>query len=353
MEALHVAHHARFQDTPGKPVPLGYGDFTAEAEAVARGVGVMDWSACGVIGVRGPDAAVFLNGITTNNIKALPKGRAQENLLCASKGKILHAVLVVHTKEDEFLVITEPGEVNAVERHLETYHVREDLVMGIAGLSRLDVVGPQSGAAMERLGFASAEPGSFKTGLHGGTPVLTLNHPLGVQPRWMLLLPPLAAAGLVEDLLAMPQARLVGLDAWEESRIWAGVPRFGVDFGPDHLPAEAGIYTHIAFDKGCYVGQEIHARMHYRGHPNRKLVAVRAPEAAAAELLAGSNLFHEGQAAGQVTSLARLSRDGQRAAIALVRYPIAAERTLLALAVQAPATVSVNNLATDLGGARP
>ncbi len=353
METAQTAHPAHRQETPGKPVPLGYGDFGAEAAAVENGAGVMDWSACGVIGVRGPDTAVFLNGVTTNNIKALPKGRAQENLLCATKGKILHAVLVVHTKDDEFLVITEPGEADAVALYIENYHVREDLVLGIAGLSRLDVLGPQAAAAIERLGCAPAPAGAFTSHTQRGLPVLALNLPLGGLPRWIVLLPPPAALGVVEALLAAPRALRVGLDAWEEARIWAGVPRFGVDFGPDHLPAEAGIATHIAFDKGCYVGQEIHARMHYRGHPNRKLVAVRMPDAAAAGMQVGSHLYQGDPVAGQLTSLARRSRAGQRAGIAMVRYPLAAGGSALAPAAGADASIAVRPLATDLGGSRP
>jgi folate-binding protein YgfZ len=353
LHTLHSARHAVFQDVGGKPVPAGYGDFGAEADAVERGAGIMDWSAGGVIGVRGPDAALFLNGVTTNNVKALAKGRAQENLLCANKGKILHAVWIVRTKEDEFLVLTEPGETDAVARHLDSYHVREDLVMGVAGLSRLDVLGPLAPRAVERAGLALPAAGMFAPNLHGGAPVLTLNLPLGALPRFSLLVPPPAAPGVVEALLNDPAARLVGLAAWDEARIWSRVPRFPTDFGPDHLPAEAGLYTHIAFDKGCYVGQEIHARMHYRGHPNRKLVAVTIPEAAAARLNVGGDLYEGPEVAGHLTSLAQRGRNGVRAGIAMIRYPLAAERIALAAVAGGPAEVAVAPVATDLGSARP
>ncbi|HEX7926744.1 MAG TPA: hypothetical protein VF678_04070 [bacterium] len=352
LHALHSANHAVLQDVAGKPVPVGYGDFGAEADAVEHGAGVMDWSAGGVIGVRGPDAALFLNGVTTNNVKALAKGRAQENLLCASKGKILHAVWVVRTKDDEFLVITEPGETDAVMQYLDTYHVREDLVMGVAGLSRLEVLGPRAPQALAAAGLTLPATGTYAPNAHGGAPVLTMHVPLGALPRFMLLTPPPAAPGVVEALLKEPSARLVGLTAWDEARTWAKVPRFPVDFGPDHLPAEAGVYTHIAFDKGCYVGQEIHARMHYRGHPNRKLVALAIPEPSAADLRVGSELFHGAELAGHITSLAQRPRDGLRAAIAMIRYPLAAARTALSPAANAPAVMGVAPVASDLGTAR-
>jgi len=352
LSALHTARHAVLGEARGRPVPLGYGDFAGEVEALGSGVGVLDLSACGVIGVGGRDAALFLNGLLTNNVKTLGLGRAQENLLCATKGKILHAVLLVRTKEEEFLVVTEPGELEAVAAHLDGYHVREELRMGVVPLARLDVLGARAEAALSGLGFALAAPGHFVPNRGGGAPVLTLALPMAALPRQVLLLPAPAAAALAQALLDRAAARLVGLEAWDEARIWAGWPRFGTDYSPDHLPAEAALYTHIAFDKGCYVGQEIHARMHYRGHPNRKLVTVDLAEAATQGLAAGSPLYHGGQPAGHLTSLARLARDGRRRGIALIPYPLAADRTALATTAQGPAEVAVSPLATDLGAAQ-
>lgn len=352
LHSLSAARPAAWQDVGGVSLAAGYGDFAAEAAAVEQAAGVMDWSAGGVIGVRGPDAALFLNGVATNNVKALATGRAQENLLCATKGKILHAVTVARTKPDEFLVLAGPGETEAVARHLETYHVREDLVLGVTGLARLDVLGPRASQALECAGVAPPAPGRLAAQARDGAPLLALHLPLGALPRFALLMPPAAAPDVARRLLEAPGARLVGLSAWDEARIWARVPRFGPDFGPEHLPAEAGLYTHMAFDKGCYVGQEIHARMHYRGHPNRKLAALSIPESAAAALQPGAMLYREGQAAGQITSLARLPRDGTRAAIALVRYPLAEARLPLATAADGPETAVVLPLATDLGGGK-
>jgi folate-binding protein YgfZ len=348
-QSLSTAQPATVQTADGASLATSYGDFAAEAAAVEQGAGLMDWSASGVIGVRGPDAAVFLNGVATNNVKALATGRGQENLLCATKGRILHAVLVVHTKPDEFLVLTEPGETEAVARHLETYHVREDLVMGVTSLARLDVLGARAPQLLERRGIAPPAPGHCAANPRDGAPLLMLHMPLGALPRFVLLAPPATALSLARALLEDPSARLVGLSAWDEARIWARVPRFGPDFGPDHLPGEASVYTHMAFDKGCYVGQEIHARMHYRGHPNRKLVALSILESAAAALQVGAALYREGQVAGQITSLARLSRNGTRAAIAMVRYPLAEARLPLATAADGPETIVVSPLASDLG----
>lgn len=357
MQSVHIAHHAVLHQIGGKPLPLGYGDFAAEVEALERGAGVVDLEACGVIGVRGPDAALFLNGVTTNNIKALAVGRPQENLLCATKGKILHAVTVLRIKEEDYLVITEPGDLDRVATHLDTYHIREDLQMGVAELTRLDVIGPQAEAALRGAGLDPArliQP-------FGGAGVILATHPLGAHPRVVVMVPAPVAPLLVAALLKAG-ARLAGYEALEECRIWARVPRSDADFTSEFLPAEAALYDHIAFDKGCYVGQEVHARQHYRGHANRKLVAVDIPEQAAASLHIGSSLFLGAEEVGRLTSLSRSARPGGsgtvsepapvRRGIAIVRFAVATDRPALASAADQPAAIALSPLATDLGAAK-
>jgi len=362
MQAVHAAHHAVLHEVGGKPLPLGYGDFAGEVEALERGAGIVDLEAGGVIGIRGPDAALFLNGVVTNNVKALPKGRPQENLLCGNKGKILHALTLLRIKDDEYLALTEPGDLGPVSAHLDGYHVREELQLGVAGLTRLDVIGPRAGEVLRGAGLdpaAGIQP-------FGGAAIVCAPYPLGAHPRVLVLAPVALAPRVVEALLAAG-ARLAGYDAFDECRIWARVPRFGVDYGTDALPAEAALYTHIAFDKGCYVGQEIHARQHHRGHANRKLVTVDVPEAAAAALSPDSlspdsppavRLFEGGEDVGRITSLARLARPAGaggtsvRRGIAMVRFATAAAKPTLALAAGQPATVTVSSVATDLGVTR-
>jgi aminomethyltransferase len=153
-------------------------------------------------------------------------------------------------------------------------------------------------------------------------------------------------------LAARPEARLVGLEAFDEARIWAGVPRFGVDFDTDFLPSEAGLESHLSHNKGCYVGQEIHARLHFRGHPNRKLVALRLPAALAEGLASEAALYAGGQHVGRITSLARLARKGLRAGIGLLRYQVTQERPRLALAPDGEAAIDLAPVATDLGAPR-
>ena len=109
LQALHSAHQARVMDVQGKPLPLGYGDFEGEVAAIEGGLGILVMEAGGVVLVRGPDAELFLTGLTTNDVKGLPPGMARHNLLCATKGKILHHIIVARAKAEDFIVLSEPG----------------------------------------------------------------------------------------------------------------------------------------------------------------------------------------------------------------------------------------------------
>jgi folate-binding protein YgfZ len=101
-----------------------------------------------------------------------------------------------------------------------------------------------------------------------------------------------------EELIDADVEPTVGADALERVRIEAGVPAWGKELDEKVLPAEAGLdETHISFTKGCYPGQEPIARLHYRGHVNRKLRVLDVESAQP-----GADILHEGKKVGRVTS---------------------------------------------------
>ncbi len=100
------------------------------------------------------------------------------------------------------------------------------------------------------------------------------------------------------------------------------------------------------------MGQEVHARLHHRGHVNRKLFALEIPEAAAAGLEPDSDLYLDGSRAGVITSRARLPAEGVVRAVAMLRYKQVAEQPPLAARPGGPAEIRVRPLATDLGAPR-
>jgi folate-binding protein YgfZ len=119
----------------------------------------------------------------------------------------------------------------------------------------------------------------------------------------------------------------VSAEALEALRVEAAIPRYGADTDADIIPLEASLYNAIDWEKGCYVGQEIVARMHYRGHPNKLLVGLRfdgAPSVALrAELFADGD-EDDGRAKGFVTSVAHSPTVGAMIALAYARTALTA-----------------------------
>ena len=134
---------------------------------------------------------------------------------------------------------------------------------------------------------------------------------------------------------------------FEERRIEAGTPRYGVDMGEDRLPIEAGINDAVSFDKGCYLGQEVIARATNLGHINRRLVGLvldgEAPAAAGAKLSSPSK-----PDAGWITSSARSRRLGKTIALGYVHRTLWDPGTQLTVADGRSATVAA--LPSDADG---
>lgn len=360
MESLYETHQATMETEDGLLLPRSFGGFEDEVNAMENGVGVVCREDKALLLIRGADAGLFLSGLVTSNVSALKEGQHQSALLCGTKGKILDPVGLARLKPDQFLLMAEASRINQVAGHLEAYHIREAVKIGKVPFARVDLVGAQVETALKAMGLSVKIPISH----YLEAPLLVMDSPLGSTPRVLMLLPEANAASWTEALLeSMQKARLVGFDALEEVRINAGVPRWRKDYDTDFLPAEAAAFNRIAFDKGCYVGQEIHARLHHRGHVNRKLVGIAladtlfdatSPPSPSSPPSVGSELFLGDQAVGHVTSLASLGNNGMRRGIALVRYQALVESNTLSLSSSqnTEAVVEITPLSTDLQGKR-
>jgi folate-binding protein YgfZ len=126
---------------------------------------------------------------------------------------------------------------------------------------------------------------------------------------------------------------------FEERRIEAGTPRYGVDMGEDRLPIEAGINDAVSFDKGCYLGQEVIARATNLGHINRRLVGLVLDGDAPAD--PGTKLASASKPeAGWITSSARSRRLGKTIALGYVHRTLWDPGTQLTVADGRTATVA-------------
>jgi tRNA-modifying protein YgfZ len=235
---------------------------TSDYERVTESAGLVDRSGRAKFLVRGGEAADFLQGQVSNDVEALEPGSGCYATVLTHKGK-LRTDLRVLRGEDWFWLDTEAIGHAVLEHMLRTYSLGRDVQYEDVTESRalLSLVGP---AARERLdaappneehSFVTGEHGIYVAALHGVDVICEPGTELGVDP--------------------------VAEEAAECLRIEAGRPRLGFDMDAETMPQEAGINERaVSFSKGCYVGQETVARLHYRGKPNRHLRGLRLSEPA-------------------------------------------------------------------------
>jgi len=235
---------------------------TSDYELVTESAGLVDRSDRAKFTVRGSEAADFLQGQVSNDVEALEPGRGCYATVLSHKGK-LRTDLRILRGDDSFWLDTEAIGHAVLEHMLRTYSLGRNVQFEDVTEARtlLSLVGPTS---RERLDAAPpAEEHAFVTGEHG-TYVATQ---LGVDV--------IAPVGTTLDLEPVSE------EAAECLRIEAGRPRLGYDMDADTIPQEAGINERaVSFTKGCYVGQETVARLHYRGKPNRHLRGLRLSQPA-------------------------------------------------------------------------
>ena len=223
--------------------------------------------------VSGPDACDYLQRMVSNDVESLAAGDAIPALLLTAKARVIAPLVVWRRGEDDFLLLTEPELGEAVLALLRRMRLR----------ARCEI-----------------EPEQHLSVLVFGGDGIPTDFPGAVEALDSGLEPTLDA------------------DALELRRIEAGAPRWGRELDERVLPAEAGLEaTHVSFTKGCYPGQEPVARLHYRGHPNRRLRVVELDDVPPYD----TELVHDGKAVGRVTSAARRP-DGSVVALAYVRAEV-------------------------------
>ena len=242
---------------------------TTEYERLRESVGLLDRSARGKLRLTGEEAADYLQGQVTNDVAALEPGSGLYAALLNHKGKMLADMRILRA-EDFLWIDTEPEALPVLARNVGMYSIGRDVRHEevSATHSILSLIGPEARARLEDP--PPSEEHAFTQGEHG----LYVATDLGVD-----VICPAAEAATVRDALGVEP---VSEEAAECLRIESGRPRFLYDVGTETIPQEAGLNERaVSFTKGCYVGQETVARLHYKGKPNRHLRGLRLSQPAA------------------------------------------------------------------------
>jgi folate-binding protein YgfZ len=252
-------------------------------EACTTGCALVDRSELGKLVLTGEQAAEFLDGQVSNDIATLAPGHGRYAALLTNKGRMLGDVRVIHLDTDPpaLLLLTERVALQALFDQIRRGLIgwRAELHKRTLQLGLFSLVGPRSDAIAAAAGLAV--PGPEEHDVAGD--VVRTDVGLDVLPaaeRALEVRAALLAAGAVEA----PEA------AAEIVRVERGRPRYGVDLDETVMPEEAGIVDRaVSFTKGCYVGQETVARLHWKGKPNRhlRLLRLAAPVGGGDPVVAG------------------------------------------------------------------
>ncbi len=328
LRELHRSLNADFAEVNGMEVVNHYGDALAEHAALRTSAGVIDLSFRGRICLTGSDRQRFLNGQVTNNVKDLKTGQGCYAALVTAKGK-MQSDLNIYCLADELLLDFEPGLSTGIAERFEKFIIADDVqIVDVAphyGL--LSVQGPCAAEAVYKLGLAFTLPEKPLHFSQVTEPTLgdlyCMNHARGAAAGFDLFVPTAALAAVADKLIAAAKevgGRAVGWQALELIRIEAGIPRFGVDMDETNLAPEAGIESRaISYSKGCYIGQEVIARIRTYGQVAKSLRGLVLPDGLTELPKRGDKLLHGDKEVGFITSAIASPAFNKNIALAYVR----------------------------------
>lgn len=262
----------------------------------------------GLIAVRGGEAVQFLDGLITNDVKALVDGAQMSAAFPDAKGRLLAVVRLVR-QGDRFLVETEDATREKIFENLFRFTMAGDFFVE-------DLSEEYSFIRVFDRKFIPITPPFIEFDMRYGTDYFVHSED---------------AIDFVGELKYLEAAE-VSDELFDVLRIEYGIPRYGVDMDETTIVPEIGTDGLISYQKGCYIGQEIIARIHFRGHVAKSLTGLSWPihVDGSPGLAKGSELAAaDGKSAGRVTSITISPALEKAIALAYVRFDYLAEGTEL------------------------
>lgn len=250
------------------------------------GAGLIDLSSRGRITVGGLEAVQFLNGLITNDMKMLLEDTWMPAVFPNAQGRLVASVRVMRLKDIDtgkatcpsYLIDTEAASHQSVLKILQRFTLAGDFRVNdvtdesaqfsVQGKKAENVVQSVFGDAVKNL----AERGAIKTSWNGTE--VTVVRATQTSAKGFEFIVNTADARRLRQALVDAGATPVGENAYEVLRIEAAVPRYGLDMDETNVVTETNLDEAVSYTKGCYIGQEIIARIKYRGHVAKKLTGL-------------------------------------------------------------------------------
>ncbi|MBX3365496.1 MAG: aminomethyltransferase family protein [Phycisphaeraceae bacterium] len=355
--------HPRFEDLAATFLPWGppeapvavvesFGEVALEYAAIRKSALLLDLPQRATIEITGGDRLGFLERMLTQKLADMPPYSLRRSFWLNRKGRIDADLRLISLPEALLLDVdlhAAAGTITSLEAFIFTEEVT--FTQRTHDMHRLALHGPGAPAVLaavaETIGGISPDalpPGHAALIRVAGVRIVVDRQDDTGAPGLHMLMPTQSVTtvldALVPDLAAAtappiggarPPVRIGGWAAFNVARIEAGTPMVYVDFGPTSLPHETGVLRdRVHFAKGCYLGQEVVARMESRGHPKQRLIALRFDPATArpssdwVDLHTGASVYlaeHGDEPVGSITSAAPSPMlGGEPVAFAMVKF---------------------------------
>ncbi len=293
-----------------------------EFRAAVAGAAIFDSTSFGRIEVSGSDRLDLLHRLSTNDLLGLRPSQVSGTIFTTDRGRIVDLVFVA-VLDSTLLMIVSPGNEDRIIRWIQTYTVLEDITLRKVTdeTAMFSIVGNGSLEALSAIGGTVAGANRCGTGEFAGRSLLALGiqarrwqgvHVVGSRPS--ILGARLELTGRGEGRGLVP----LGSRAYELYRIAAGVPALERELSESFNPYDVGLLEFVNFKKGCYIGQEVIARLDTYKKAARDLSGLIFDQAPG-EGANGTPIVKEGKVIGQVTSVATEAIEGRYIGLGVVR----------------------------------
>lgn len=302
-----------------------YTDAAAEHLSVRAGVGLIDLCHFGSLRIWGGEAVQFLNGLVTNDVRALSVGEGMRAGFLTGHGKVKALCRIVNLGA-EYLVLNDPQTHDAVFKYVFPFSYAGDFkVEDVSDRYRiLSLHGPKAELVLREVCFEPVavleEHHWFKTLIAGHT-VLVVRASRTGERGFDILTPSEALNDVWDFILLKGRFHSIvpfGLLALDSLRIEAGIPHYGVDVDESNMMLEVGLKDAVSFSKGCYTGQEAVAMATYRGHISKLLSGLAVQGKLVPKR--GDLIISDGKEIGTVTSSLRSPSLGSSICLAYLKY---------------------------------
>ncbi|MDA1279942.1 MAG: hypothetical protein O3B95_07865 [Chloroflexi bacterium] len=303
-----------------------------QLDALEDGSGMLRWTRTSIVEHSGPDALDLLHRLTTKELLSLPEGGTRRTVLTSDRGRVVDVFLVARTAVDQLLLVSDSDKPGRMISAIDYYTIIEEAELADRSDShvRVTLVGPRSVSVVKSvLGFEPGLSTSSAVDFLGTSLFVFSDASRGVV--WFDIVCPADVGDELAAAFNTAGSIPIDLEQFELFRIDHAIPGSDREYGEHANPIESGLLDLIDFDKGCYVGQEVIARLDAYDKVQRNLRVLES----SAPIEPGTKLQFGSKPAGTVTSASSIrAGSGNFLALGLVRKAFAKHGTSLVVGDQ-------------------